>query len=134
MAIRSPACKPNHHGFTLIELLVVISIIGILATIGLAKFASAKARAADATMKSDLNHARVSLEDYKIRMGNYPNNPTQFEANSGFNLSPGVSWVHFNRRMIKMTNDTFVQMVVKHELSENQFEADHPTGLSVTPK
>jgi general secretion pathway protein G len=56
----SKACK----GFTLIELLVVISIIGILATLIMARFGGVEKSARDAKRKSDLNQYRTALENY----------------------------------------------------------------------
>jgi prepilin-type N-terminal cleavage/methylation domain-containing protein len=51
-------------GFTLIELLVVISIIGVLATLIMANFNSARERARDAQRKSDLKQFQTSLENF----------------------------------------------------------------------
>lgn len=52
------------HGFTLIELLVVISIIGILAALSVASFATAQKQARDTQRKSDLKQYQNSLENY----------------------------------------------------------------------
>lgn len=52
----------NKKGFTLIELLVVIAIIGILASVVLASLNSARAKGADAAVKSNLNNMRAQAE------------------------------------------------------------------------
>ena len=58
--LRSQSCKPK--GFTLIELLIVISIIGILASLGLTTFTSAQAKGRDSVRKSDLAQLKRTLE------------------------------------------------------------------------
>lgn len=59
-------------GFTLIELLIVMVIIGILATIGLVNFGSARLKARDAKRKSDLATIAKSLEAYANDHSGYP--------------------------------------------------------------
>ena len=52
----------KNQGFTLIELLVVIAIIGILASVVLASLNTARAKGADASVKSNLNNMRAQAE------------------------------------------------------------------------
>lgn len=56
--------KLLNKGFTLVELLIVIAIIGILTTIGVGSFRSARIKARDARKKSDLEQIAKSLEAY----------------------------------------------------------------------
>jgi len=59
-------------GFTLVELLIVVSILGILATIGLFTFNSAQTRGRDSQRKSDLKQIVSALELYYSDYGSYP--------------------------------------------------------------
>jgi prepilin-type N-terminal cleavage/methylation domain-containing protein len=61
----------NRKGFTLIELLVVIAIIGILSSIVLASLNTARAKGADAAIKSNLANIRPQAEILYDTSGNY---------------------------------------------------------------
>ncbi|HEY4489729.1 MAG TPA: type II secretion system protein [Candidatus Paceibacterota bacterium] len=68
--------KKLSRGFTLIELLVVIAIIGILSSIVLASLNTARAKGADAAVKSNLSNSRAQAEILYDTNGCYSNNAT----------------------------------------------------------
>ena len=59
-------------GFTLIELMVVISIIAILATMGVNSYAVALKRGRDAKRISDIHQIKQALVMYRADKGTYP--------------------------------------------------------------
>ncbi len=72
------------RGFTLIELLVTMSIIAVLAAIGLSSYAFSQKRARDARRRADLESVRSALEIYRADTPatGYPN--TNYTGLSGF--------------------------------------------------
>ncbi|MDP3994356.1 MAG: prepilin-type N-terminal cleavage/methylation domain-containing protein [bacterium] len=61
-----------YKGFTLIELLVVIVILGILSTLVVGNYRSAKSRGNDAKRKSDLKQIAIAVEAFMNDYGTYP--------------------------------------------------------------
>jgi general secretion pathway protein G len=59
-------------GFTLIELLVVISMISILAAMGIAQYRNSVRRAEEATLKTDLFQMRDAIDQYYADKNKYP--------------------------------------------------------------
>jgi len=64
--------KRSAPGFTLVELLVVISIMAIMAVIGITVFSGVQKTARDAKRKEDLLAIAIALEQYKAQNGYYP--------------------------------------------------------------
>jgi len=65
----------TRRGFTLIELLVVIAIIGVLSSVVLASLGTARAKAGDARVRSDLRQVSIALQLYFDKYSRYPTNP-----------------------------------------------------------
>ena len=69
--------QTNKQGFTLIELLVVIAIIGILASVVLASLGTARDKADNAAVKSNLSSTRSQAQLY------YQNSGQVYEITNG---------------------------------------------------
>jgi len=70
--------SPNHQipvgepGFTMIELLVVVSIIVILATMGMTQYRQSVIYAREGVLKEDLFRLRDAIDQYYADKGQYP--------------------------------------------------------------
>ena len=64
--------KTGNAGFTLVELLVVISLISILAAMGLVQYRNSVISAKEATLKTDLFRMRDAIDQYYADKGKYP--------------------------------------------------------------
>lgn len=62
----------NTKAFTLIELLVTISILAILAVVGMGQYRTSLIKARDSQRKSDLSNVSRALEMYYNDQGKYP--------------------------------------------------------------
>jgi general secretion pathway protein G len=58
--------RKHEAGFTLIELLIVMTIIAILATMAIPRFASAIKHAREAVLKEDLHVMRSAIDSYTM--------------------------------------------------------------------
>ena len=59
-------------GFTMIELLVVLSLIVILATMGLSQYRTSVIHSREAVLKEDLFRLRDAIDQYYADKGQYP--------------------------------------------------------------
>jgi general secretion pathway protein G len=62
--MRTPGRRTAARGFTMIELLVVVSLIVVLAGIGMAQYRNGVTRAQEAVLKEDLYRMRDALDQY----------------------------------------------------------------------
>jgi general secretion pathway protein G len=66
------ATRAPQRGFTLIELLVVISMISILAAMGMVQYQNSVKRTREVTLKHDLFQMRDAIDQYYADKGKYP--------------------------------------------------------------
>ena len=64
--------RANTRGFTLIELMVVMSLIVLLASIGLATYTNSVTRSKEAVLKEDLFRLRDAIDQYYADRNKYP--------------------------------------------------------------
>lgn len=61
----------NRRGFTIVELMVVVTVIGVLVSIGLPRYAYLRDRAHEAAMVSDLRNLITAQEAFFSAYGDY---------------------------------------------------------------
>lgn len=83
----NPASR--NQGFTLVELLIVVVIIGLLAAIGIPKFAATKDKAHMASMRGDLRNLATAQESYWSEFQVYYNGSVP-NATLLYNPSPSI--------------------------------------------
>jgi general secretion pathway protein G len=64
--------RRSSGGFTLIELLIVVTLIIVLAGIGLATYSTSITRSKEAVLKEDLFRMRDAIDQYNADKGGYP--------------------------------------------------------------
>jgi general secretion pathway protein G len=64
--------KGSRPGFTLIELLIVMTLIVVLAGIGLATYSTSITKSKEAVLKEDLFRMRDAIDQYHADKANYP--------------------------------------------------------------
>lgn len=64
--------KGKIKGFTLVELLVTITILAMLATIGMSQFGTAQRKSRDVRRKGDLDGVYKALQAYYADYGRFP--------------------------------------------------------------
>jgi general secretion pathway protein G len=72
MAAAAKTRAARQRGFTLIELMVVMSLIVILATVGLVQYRQSITFTKEAVLKDDLNKLRDAIDQYYADKNQYP--------------------------------------------------------------
>jgi general secretion pathway protein G len=70
--VRSARGTGPAAGFTMIELLIVISIIVVLASMGMTQYRNSVVRAREAVLKEDLFRMRDAIDQYYADRNKYP--------------------------------------------------------------
>ena len=70
--VRSTRGTGPAAGFTMIELLIVISIIVVLASMGMTQYRNSVVRAREAVLKEDLFRMRDAIDQYYADRNKYP--------------------------------------------------------------
>jgi prepilin-type N-terminal cleavage/methylation domain-containing protein len=115
----------GHSGFSLIELLIVVSIIDIIASIAIPRFAESKAAAA----KSDIRNVMTAMEQYSVRFGTYPSAVGDL-AQVGYAPTADVTFSKF--KLETKNGAQTVHMHVGHSDSGNEWHANYPSeGMEI---
>lgn len=81
------------RGFTIVEIIIVITVIGILAGIGIVSYSGMQTRARDTERKADIDSVVSALETYYEQFGKYPDYETIVSGSflsDTLRLSPSV--------------------------------------------
>ena len=101
------------EGFTLIELLVVITLIIVLAGMGLAGYATSITRSKEAVLKEDLFRMRDAIDQYYADKAKYPSD-LQALVSDGY--------------MRKIPEDPFTQSAETWQAQAAEIDAANPTA------
>ncbi|MGZ8521192.1 MAG: type IV pilin protein [Candidatus Binatia bacterium] len=117
------SARAGNAGFTLLELLVVIAVLGILAAIAIQNLATHRARAVDASMRSDLRNAAMAMESYFGEFLTYPSTDTAL-------LLIGYRKTNLVTLTIAVTTpSTYILTATRPSGSKPGFSFDSTTGL-----
>jgi general secretion pathway protein G len=100
-------------GFTLIELLVVMTLIVVLAGIGLATYSTSITKSKEAVLKEDLFRMRDAIDQYHADKGNYPGSLDELVGN-GY--------------MRKVPDDPFTASASTWQTTPAEVDATNPTA------
>jgi type IV pilus assembly protein PilA len=117
------SARAGNAGFTLLELLVVVAVLGILAAIAMQNLAIHRARAVDASMRSDLRNAAMAMESYYGEFLAYPSTDTGLLL-LGFRKSNMVTLT-----ISVTTPSTHILTAARPSGSKPAFSFDSSTGL-----
>jgi prepilin-type N-terminal cleavage/methylation domain-containing protein len=126
MTLRKPSKQANlpaDAGMTLLELLVVVAVLGILASIAIQQVSLYRARAIDASMRSDLKNAALAMENYYGELLAYPSTEASITL-YGYRKTSGVTMT-----ITLPTPSAFTLTAARANGSQASFTYDSSTGM-----
>ena len=123
MQVRYLNKASSNQGFTLLELIVVVAVLGILAAIAIQQFQLHRARAIDASMRSDLKNVALAMESYYGEFLSYPSTEAAI-ITVGYRKTSGVTLA-----ITLPTPSTFTVTATRPNGSQPSFTFDSSTGL-----
>lgn len=115
-------------GFTLIELLVVITIIAIIASIGVANFLTAQKQARDSKRQSMMLQIQSAFEQYFVEFNYYPDIVTNNLKNAFEDLTLPLDPKNSGEYVINWTNTTTDEYCICDKLESQLGNADAPSS------
>ncbi|MFA4827096.1 MAG: type II secretion system protein [Candidatus Shapirobacteria bacterium] len=98
--------KGKIKGFTLVELLVTITILAMLATIGMSQFGTAQRKSRDVRRKGDLDGVYKALQAYYADYGRFP-------ASTLGRISIGGAGIDWNGSEFKQDSNLYMKVMPK---------------------
>ena len=113
--VRTTALRTSYlvSGFTLIELMIVMSLIVVLAGIGLAMHTNAQTRAREAVLKEDLFRMRDAIDQYYADKNEYP---------------PALDALVTNRYLRAIPVDPFTNSADTWQTTMSEMDASNPSA------
>lgn len=97
-------------GFTLLELIVVMSIIAILATLAVPRFAAAIRSAREATLREDLHVMRAAIDSYTMDKQKAPQSLDDLVQSGYLRAIPEDPMTHSRDTWVTDTSDAMFSL------------------------
>lgn len=102
--------RGNDAGFTLLELIVVMSIIAILATLAVPRFAAAIRSAREATLREDLHVMRAAIDSYTMDKQKAPQSLDDLVQSGYLRAIPEDPMTHSRDTWVTDTSDAMFSL------------------------
>lgn len=102
--------RGNDAGFTLLELIVVMSIIAILATLAVPRFADAIRSAREATLREDLHVMRAAIDSYTMDKQKAPQSLDDLVQSGYLRAVPEDPMTHSRDTWVTDTSDAMFSL------------------------